>query len=647
VLVAALAVSVGVFARRTRLLAALVRMGRPVARTDHVATRVRNEAVIVLAQRKLFQRLAPGLMHAFIFWGFLVLFPTIVHAMGALIDPDFALPVIGGTRWFALVVDVFATLVAVGVGLAFFIRKLVRPKRFEGSHLREADFILLAILGIVATLLLWNADRIALGLNEAPAAWSPVANLLSGLFGRGSEATERALVWAHVLIILGFLTYIPHSKHLHIVTAAINVFFGKTGPRGRLEPLRIDLEAPEEEIRFGAATVSDLTWKEVVDLYSCTECGRCQDACPASFTGKALSPKLLIMDLRDHLFEEGPNVLSARAGGEDHESPPLVPTAVTDEVVWDCVTCGACVRECPVSIEHIDHIVDLRRNLVMAESRFPQEAGALLRNLESSSNPWGQPQAQRAAWADGLEVRVLEPGESAPEYLFWVGCAASFDDRARNGARALVRLLNSAGIDFAILGPRELCTGDPARRMGHEYLFQTLAEQNVETLDGAGVRKIVASCPHCFNTLTNEYPDYGGRFEVVHHTELLARLVRDGRLAPPRVDGRSVTYHDPCYLGRHNGIYDEPRSLVPSSVEMPRHGERSFCCGAGGARMWMEERVGRQIADVRVEEAADTGADTLAVACPYCMIMLDDGTKSVGKDLDVKDVAQLMAESLE
>jgi len=313
------------------------------------------------------------------------------------------------------------------------------------------------------------------------------------------------LVWAHVLTILGFLAYLPHSKHLHIMTAAVNVYFGRTQARGRLEPLRFDEDVPDEEMRLGAGTVADMTWKQVIDTYSCTECGRCQDVCPAWATGKELSPKLLIMDLRDHLFEAGPQLLKGEA-----EPQPLVPDVVDDEVVWACTTCGACVQECPVDIEHVDTIVDLRRNLAMAESRFPSELGGLFRNLESTSNPWGIPQSQRGDWAEGLGVRQVNG--SAPEYLYWVGCAGSFDDRAKAVSRAVAELLQIAGVDFAILGPGELCTGDPARRAGNEFLFQTLAEQNVQTLSGAGVTKIVANCPHCFNTLRNEYPDYGGSF---------------------------------------------------------------------------------------------------------------------------------------
>jgi Fe-S oxidoreductase len=640
-----LAVAAVIFGRRAALLVRLVGRGKPVPRTDDVPARIRNEGVIALGQRKLLQRLVPGLMHAFIFWGFIVLLPTILMAMVAIVDRGHTLPWLGHQGWYALLADVFCVLVLVGVVTAFGIRKIQRPARFEGSHMGEADLILVLIAGIVTSLLLWHASLIALGLNEWPASWSPVSQALSHLFGSGSATrdAERVLVWVHVLIILSFLAYLPRSKHLHIFTAVANVYFGRTRARGRLEPLRFDDDVPEEEMRLGAGTAADMTWKQMVDAFSCTECGRCQDACPAWATGKELSPKLLIMGLRDQLFADGPGLVAG-----DAEPAPLVPGAVTDDVVWDCVTCGACVQVCPVSIEHVDHIVDLRRHLVMAEARFPSEAEPMLRDVERSSNPWGKAQSERAGWADGLGVRVLEPGDPPPELLYWVGCAASFDERARASAVATARLLQSAGVEFAILGPREACTGDPARRMGNEYVFQAFAEQNVETLNGAGVTRILTSCPHCFNTLSSEYPDFGGRYEVVHHSEYLAELLREGRISPARSEQR-ITYHDSCYLARHNDVLEAPRKLVEAvgqPVEMARSGRNTFCCGAGGAHMWMEER-GRPINEERVREAAETGAETLAVACPYCTVMLDDGVRTSGRDLRVADVATLLAESVD
>ena len=629
----ALVLAGALFTRRAWSLYRLLRSGKPVARFDNVPARARAEATVVIGQSKLLQRLLPGLMHAAIFWGFLVLLPTIVIAMIGAVDPHSTLPWLGAQGWYALVVDVFAVLVLIGVITAFVIRKFQRPARFQGSHLGEADLILALIAGIVCTLLLWHASQIALRLNDYPAQWAPISSALSHLVAPAAPALERVAVWAHVLIILSFLVYLPYSKHLHILVAAFNVYFGRTRSRGRIEP--IDFEKPEAEVRFGSARAADMTWKQMLDTMSCTECGRCQDVCPAYATGKALSPKLLIMAMRDHLV-----------GGA---TTAIVPNAVTDDIVWDCVTCGACVRECPVGIEHIDHVIDLRRNLVMVESRFPEEAGTMLRDVDRTSNPWGRPQADRLQWAEGLGVRVLQPGERPPEVLFWVGCAPAFDERARRAAISTAKLLQMAGVDFAILGQREGCTGDPARRMGDEYTFQRLAGENVATLNGAGVKTIVTTCPHCFNTLGNEYSDFGGTYEVVHHTQFLADLVHQGKLSPMPSE-RTITYHDSCYLARHNDVREAPRELVSAvgqAVEMPRNRERTFCCGAGGARMWMEEKRGRPINQERVREAVETGAETLAVACPFCTVMLDDGVRETGSKMQVFDLATLLAEAVE
>ncbi len=597
---------------------------KPNDRPADVPRRVKNELEIVLGQKKLLKRLVPGLMHAFIFWGFLVLFPTIVMAMVAAVDKHSEIP----QTWFGDLVDVFVVLVLAGVVTAVVIRKVVKPARFHGSHRGEADVILAMIAGVVLTLLCWHASAVAAGLDTHAGF---ISNAFSHAFPHDGTL-ERVFVWAHLSFIFGFLTYLPYSKHLHIATAAVNVWFARTRARGRLEPLRFDV--PDEQMRFGAATIFDLTRKEVLDGFSCTECGRCQDACPAHATGKILNPKLLIMGIRDQVFAQ--------------DGSPILGNGVPEEMIWDCVTCGACVEVCPVSIEHIDSIIDLRRSRVMVDSQFPAEAEPMLRDVERASNPWGKPQTERAAWAAELGVRVLEPGDPAPEVLYWVGCAASFDERAKKSAESTAKLLQAAGVDFAILGPRESCTGDPARRMGNEYVFQAFAEQNVATLNEQGVKKIVASCPHCFNTLANEYGDFGGNYEVMHHTELLAELVRDGKLAP-KAGSESITYHDSCYLARHNDVRMEPRELVAAvgrPVEMKRSGKQTFCCGAGGAHMWMEER-GRPINEERVREAAETGAETLAVACPFCTVMLDDGVKGVGSEMRVADVATLLAESLE
>jgi Fe-S oxidoreductase len=653
VLVVVFAAAVGIFLRRAWLLYRLVRLGQPVNRFDDLPKRLELEATVVLGQRKLLQRALPGIMHAFIFWGFLVLLTTIVEAIGGIVDRSFALPLIGDTAALNLIQDLFAGLVLVGVLIAVYIRKIQRPERFTGSHLREADYILAWIALIILTLFGIKSTAIAAG-GVPNASWYFISNALSGIWsGLSNSALETlnySFLWAHVLLIFSFLVYIPYSKHLHIVTSAINVFFSKTAPRGTLRPIRIDMEALEtsdEMPVLGAATLEELTWKQNLDLYTCTECGRCQDVCPAWNTGKPLSTKLLIMNLRDHLFEQGPKILDARKAGQEYEKVPLNPDIVEDEVVWDCVTCGACMQECPVNIEHIDHIVDMRRNLVMAEARFPAEAGTLLRNLENANNPWGMQQGSRGDWADGLDFEVPTVNGTAPEYLYWVGCAGSFDERARKITQAVARVLHKAGVQFAILGPQELCNGDPARRIGNEYLFQMLAEQNVETMNSKGVRKIVVNCPHCFNTLRNEYPQYGGTYEVIHHTQLFARLIDEGKLQPTEEVETLLTYHDPCYLGRHNQVYDAPRKVLDAvpgvtTVEMLRHRERAFCCGAGGARMWMEEHLGKRINNERTEEAVSTGADTIGVACPYCLIMLDDGAKARGGQMQVLDVAQIV-----
>ena len=693
--------ALGLFNLRLFQLYSFLRLGKDEKRFGNLGGRIARELRVVAGQQKLLQWTFPGVMHFFIFWGFVILFTTIVEAFGTVYVQGFALPFIGRQGWFGAIQDLLTVLVLVGIAMAFYIRKVQKPGRFRGSHLKEADYILFSITGIMLTILGLRATEIALGHFPYPREWTFASNLVSQvIFERmgplGVDAWNTIFLWWHSLIILGFLVYLGYSKHLHIITAPFNVMFSSAPerPRGALKPLHIDMENMSEDEVLGAAKITDLSWKQALDLYTCTECGRCQSACPAWNTGKVLSPKLLIMDLRDHLFDVGPALLRKK---RDEEGPPLPswtpapikkfmkegppakarakflavrdkflgpqevgelpslnPDVIEDEVIWSCTTCGACVYNCPVDIEHIDTILDMRRNLVMMESRFPKEIQTALTNLENSGNPWGQSQQSRLDWTEGIEgIPVLGQSEdSAEQYevLYWVGCAGAFEDRNKKVVRAFAHLMKEAGVSFAILGPNENCNGDPARRLGHEYLFQEMAKMNIETLDGFGVKRVVTACPHCFNTLANEYPQFGGNYQVRHHSEFLAELVEQGRLKIKQDYIPSVAYHDPCYTARHNDIIDAPRKILKQAgapvQELHRHGRNTFCCGAGGGRMWMEERVGKKMNIDRTDEAIAVGTDVIGVGCPFCHIMLDDGVKERGADdkMKVRDLAQILEE---
>ncbi|RJQ82085.1 (Fe-S)-binding protein [Pseudonocardiaceae bacterium YIM PH 21723] len=516
------------------------------------------------------------------------------------------------------------------------------------------------------TLLLYRAAQINTGyfpFGDAPWAFASwlLAQPLAPLGTAVNSVLETVFLLGNIAAVMGFLVFIMHSKHLHIFLAPLNVATKRLPDGlGPLLPMEsggkpVDFEDPGEDDTFGRGTVADFTWKGMLDFASCTECGRCQSQCPAWNTGKPLSPKMVIMDLRDQLFAQAPYILD----GEKQENGQLVPGVIDPDVLWSCTTCGACVEQCPVDIEHVDHIVDMRRYQVMIESEFPTELGTLFRGLETKGNPWGQNNSERMAWAKGLDFEVpVVQGElpSEVEYLFWVGCAGAFDAEAAKTVRATAELLHIAGVNYAVLGNNERCTGDPARRSGNEFLFQMLAQETAallnETFGDRESRKIVTTCPHCMNTLGREYPQLDGHYEVVHHTQLLNRLVRGGKLIPVRKPEGEVTLHDPCYLGRHNKVYEPPRELIGAGLtEMPRHGDRSLCCGAGGARMWMEERIGKRINLERVDEAIATGADTIATACPFCRVMLTDGltqrqSEDVATGVQVRDVAQLLLDSV-
>jgi Fe-S oxidoreductase len=662
--------TMGAFALRSRELVGFLTLGADEDRKPHDWKRkLKDQLVVVFGQRKLLQWTVPGIMHFFIFWGFVVLFTTIVEAFGAIYQEGFHIPIVGQWGPLGAIQDFFVIAVLLSIGVAFGIRRGQRPGRFKGSHGQEAEYILWAITGIMVTILFTRAAEISLGHFPYDTTWTPASNAVAQLFTGLSLSTREALdtvfLWWHSLIILAFLVYITYSKHLHIITSGFNVLFVSERPKGALKKMDIDIENMSEDDTFGAGKITDLTWKQLLDGMTCTECGRCQSQCPAWNTGKPLSPKLLIMDIRDQLFANGPTLLAAKNKGEEAyqaalaELPALNPDVVEDEVIWDCTTCGACVQACPVDIEHIDHIIDMRRNLVMTESRFPKEMQSALQNMETTGNPWGQPPQARLEWMNGtskqepLEIPHISEAPDA-DVLFWVGCAGAYDDRNKKVVYDFARLMQIAGVSFAVLGADENCNGDPARRMGAEYIYQMLAEQTIELLKENKVKKIVTVCPHCFNTMFNEYPQLGGVFEVVHHTEYLAQLVKEGRLQPQGEMAAKVTYHDPCYNARHNDVWQGARQVIESIPgaeygELKRHGHSTFCCGAGGGRMWMEERMGKKMNMERTDEALASASDTLAVGCPFCNIMLSDGiTERHGDEqMVVKDVAQLLLQSIE
>jgi Fe-S oxidoreductase/nitrate reductase gamma subunit len=706
------AVAIIAFWRRGRWHLAVLRSGRPLVRTDRPWDRIKALGVFVFGQRRLLQDLGPGLTHAFVFWGFVVLLATTGNYItNGLVETIVGWP-LGGFFWSVVVffANVFVGLVLASVIYYVIRRVFVRPARLALT--RDAFVILGLIFFIVLTELVGDAFAYVVEPDHPSRTWAVLAGPLSvALEGVGSEAAMAGfgvMGWAHIVLVLGFLAYLPFSKHLHIISSEPNVYTKSLEPRGalRLMDLEAEPEEGEPEPVFGAKGLKDLTWRHLLDPLACTECGRCMEFCPASVTGKTLSPKHLMEGLRDQIlvaetalaaaasaqraWKGGANggaaasedaLQLAKQRATDALSLPLMDNAIPEEAVWQCTTCGWCVEGCPVLIEHVDTIVEIRRNAVLEESRFPKELNTAFRNMENAGNPWGQPRSARLDWARGLEVSVLGEADAsrsasngggtpwrtihastpmtdalAGRVLLWIGCAGAFDDRNRKVVRAMAQLLRQADVPFAVLGPRETCTGDPARRAGNEYLYQMLAEENVATLSAVhaehGISTIVATCPHCFNTIRNEYPQMGlVGVQVIHHTQLLDRLVAEGRLVPTEHHSAIVAYHDACYLGRYNQVYDEGRRVVESVpgqsiVEMDLHHRRGMCCGAGGARMWMEEREGKRINHKRVEQALEKSPDEIATSCPFCLIMLRDGTTDLQRtDVPVRDVAELLADA--
>ena len=656
---------------------------------DDIPARVVGLIQYAFIQTKMFKDPRAAILHLGIFWGFVLLTVGTANIVtGGLLQAVISIP-LDGALWAVTLgmQNVVAVIVLLSILWAFERRFISRPQRL--TYNLDALVILAMIGGVVATEFLAMAFE-ATAYGEQPGAF--LANALAAIVYPARHEGLTAVPtwvetgfwimwWAHMALVAAFLVYLPFSKHLHIVTSFFNIYFRKLQPRGELPAM--DLE--QEDATFGVRTLADLGWNDLLDGFTCTECGRCQQACPAWNTGKPLNPKTFIMGIRDMSVEAEhglpliPNSPSAASFGltdsidQKAMLSPIVDNAIPYDAVWDCVTCGACVEACPVLIEHVDKIVGLRRNLVLEDSRFPSELNVAFRNMEGVANPWGQPPTTRTDWTRGLPFEVPTVAELAADgrldeldVLYWVGCAAAFDERNRKVARAFATCLNAAGISFAILGQEESCTGDPARRMGNDYVFQMLASGNVETLNryGMGERAIVTACPHCFNSIGVEYGQLGGHFRVIHHAAYLRELLASGRLrvvdADARADGsggsgRSVTLHDSCYLTRYNGIVEEPREVLGSIAglelrEMENRGKQTFCCGAGGGRMWMEETRGTRINESRTAQALATGASTVATECPFCMTMMKDGLEAAqsgtGGTVRAIDIAELLAESL-
>jgi Fe-S oxidoreductase len=647
-----LAVALGLFLyfllQRIRYLL----LGRPEPRVDHVGRRTGGFLALVFGQRRVLRE-PMGVVHFFIFWGFIVIAVGTLQIIGEGLSAGFSLPLLGENRWFYLLKDILSLLVLIGVMIAAYVRFVVRPARLKANL--ESAVILALIFALVLTEFLYSGLSNALDPRAGRSLafmTMAVSGLVDGAGAGGIELARDALWWLHVVLLLSFLVYIPKSKHLHLIACPFNEWLRNLKPRGAQIAL-VDFEDEEVE-EYGVNRVEAFTRKQLLDLYACAECGRCQDNCPAYQSGKSLSPKLLINKLRDHLVEEGPSLVrgeaaspDAEVSGNGHKGPRMIGEVIAENEIWACTTCYSCQEQCPVQNEHINKIVDMRRHLVLMEGRFPHEASVVFRNMEVNGNPLGESALVRGDHLRRLGVPTIAENPE-PEVLYWPGCSGALDPRNRKVSTAFVRLADAAGVSLATLGNEEKCCGDAARRLGNEFLFQTLAANNIETLRGHGVTKIVTQCPHCLNALKHEYRQMGGDFEVLHHTEFLHGLVATGRLRLRSSGDETVTYHDPCYLGRYNGIYDPPRDLLAAVgfelAEMPRRKAKAFCCGGGGGRMWLEEIEGERIGNVRADEILGVSPDIAVVACPYCLTMLKDGIDSrrAGETVRVMDIAEVL-----
>jgi len=610
----------------------------------------------IIHRKIIFKDLYPGIIHALLFYGaLLLLFATAMDVIS-----HYIVEFLHGDTYLAIsfLADLGGVMLIIGVIMVAIRRYIQKPDRLDNIPADAIGLVLIFI--IVVTGFILEGLRIvvtAAHFVELPimewAQWSFLGFGFAKAFEGGAHLLGwyQGLWWFHSLLIIGTIVYIALAlpKLTHIVVAPVNAFFRSTMPKGALRTIEL-----EEAETFGAANIQDFTFKDLLDLDSCTRCGRCQDNCPAYLSGKPLSPKKVIQDLKALLTERGPVLLGSKASGNPGENGrQMIGDIILEDEIWACTTCRACQEQCPVFIEPINKIIEMRRNLVLEQTQFPETAMGALRSMEQRGHPWRGTMATRTDWADGLNVKLLSE-DSNVDVLFWVGCTAALEERNMNVAKAVAKVLQAAGVNFGILGTEESCCGEPARRIGNEYLFQMLAQQNIETLKGYGVKKIVTACPHGFNTIKNEYPQFGGNFEVWHHTEFIADLLKQGKIPLARSLDKKITYHDSCYLGRYNDIYQEPREILQavtgaSPAEMEHRMSKGFCCGGGGGRMWMEEQIGRRMNQIRTEEAMKTNAEVLASACPFCIQMFEDAIKAVEAEgtLKAMDVAEIIAQAIE
>ncbi len=661
------AIAFGLFAQRFYFLFRLMLLGKKENRFDQIGERIKALLVEVVPQwctlKTVTRKDLAGFGHALLFWSFSLFFISYIIFIG--LAGGFGLSTYiertpFETVYFSIL-DVAAVVVTLTLIVAAIRRYVLRVPRLEPSV--EAGIILMMVFSLMALHVLGVAFDHA--SRKVHTIWPPLgaalANVLNqtGLSQTTLETVSRGLWWLHYLVILSFMVYIPRSKHLHILASLVNAFFKPLGPKVVLEPIPLEvLETPGGETALGASKIEDFTWKDLLDLYACAVCGRCHVNCPAQLTGKTLSPREVIHNLKEHLLEAGPRLLAAKTGSSSESqvettTKTMIGDVVTEEEIWACTTCGACQEVCPVNIEHIRKMIEMRRNLVLAQSKMPESAQLMLRNLQQRGHPWAGVQSMRLRgdWTSDQEIKVLAEGDHV-NTLFWVGCTGALIERNVKATLSMTRVLKAAGIDFGVLGDAETCCGDPARRAGYEFQFQMMAEQNIEIFKNFHIKEIITTCPHCYNTMKHEYPRYGGHFRVIHYTEFLADLISQGKLKLTRELNSKLTYHDPCYLGRYNSVYNEPRRILQSIPkvkleEMERSKETGFCCGGGGGLLWIEEQPGTtKISHMRTEDIIQTGADTVVTACPYCLQMFEDAIEHKGKkeSLKARDLVELVEE---